>query len=75
MLEEEDVAINHYMVFDRPHIYKCRCGYVQSIFPIGDNLSTHIYERPAGKVEYLPCGHAACARLENGECAICRNTG
>lgn len=75
MIEEEDVAINHYMVLDRPYIYKCRCGYVQSIFPIGDNISTHIYKRPTTKVEYLPCGHAICAQLENNKCAICESGG
>ena len=75
MLEEEDVTINHWMKFDRPHIYKCTCGYVQTIFPIGDTNSYSILERPASKVEYMSCGHAVCARLENGECAICRNKG
>lgn len=73
--EEEDVAKNHYMVFDRPHVYKCRCGYVQSIFPDGDKLKTHLYGYPSKETEYLACGHATCARLENGECVICRNTG
>ena len=75
MLEEEKVAINHWLKFDRPHIYKCSCGYVQVIFPIGDSNSYQILERPKNKVEYMPCGHAVCARLENGECAICRNAG
>lgn len=58
----------HYLVFDRPHIYKCSCGVVMYWFPDG---SQKLAEKPKTKMEYLPCGHAVCAKMQDGRCIIC----
>jgi len=58
----------HYLKFDRPHIYKCTCGVVAHLFPDG---TQKIMEMPKGKINYLACGHAACAKTEQFDCIIC----
>lgn len=71
------MADKHYFVYDRPHIYKCSCGVVRMIFITPEKTVEKDLEIPAF-VEYLPCGHAVCARqVVGGEeiCVICRNTG
>lgn len=62
----------HYLKFDRPHVYKCSCGFVVYLLPDG---TEKVAEKPRGRVEYLPCGHAACAKTEQFDCIICAMTG
>lgn len=60
----------HRLTFDRPHLYKCECGFEVLSTPTVEE----IWERPKS-VEYLPCGHAVCAMLEGVGCLICANQG
>lgn len=62
----------HYLLFDRPHIYKCKCGMVQMIFISEFKVEEKTLEFPE-HVEYMPCGHATCAKREDGVCVICEN--
>jgi hypothetical protein len=62
----------HNLKFDRPHVYICSCGFVVYLHPDG---TENIAEEPKGKIEYLPCGHAACAKTEQFDCIICVKTG
>ncbi len=64
---------NHHLAFDRPHIYKCSCGLVQMIFISEFKVEEKTLEYPKN-VEYMPCGHATCARRVDGNneyCIIC----
>jgi hypothetical protein len=63
---------NHYLKFDRPHVYTCSCGFVVYLFP---DASETIAEKPKGKIKYLACGHAACAKTEQFDCIICAMKG
>lgn len=58
----------HYLKFDRPHIYECSCGVVMYWLPDG---TQELAEMPKGKIEYLPCGHAACAKTNGFDCILC----
>jgi hypothetical protein len=58
----------HYLTFDRPHVYKCSCGFITYMHPDGTET---IAEKPKGKIEYLACGHAACAKTDQFDCIIC----
>ena len=62
----------HRLVFDRPHIYKCKCGMVHMIFISEFKVEEKTLEFPE-HVEYMSCGHATCARREDGTCIICLN--
>lgn len=62
----------HHLVFDRPHVYTCTCGYVAYVFADG---TEKVAEGPKRKVEYLPCGHAVCAKTEKFDCIICMMKG
>lgn len=66
MLEKE----KHRLVFERPHIYKCSCGFVQMIFISEFKVEEKTLEFPKN-IKYMPCGHAVCARREDGKCIIC----
>ncbi len=67
----QDKSLLHLLKYDRPHIYKCSCGYVQMIYITTEKVIEKTLESP-DDVEYMPCGHAICANV-NGVCAICAN--
>ena len=62
----------HHLVFDRPHFYKCKCGFVQMIFISEFKVEEKTFEYPKN-VEYMSCGHATCAKRADGSCIICLN--
>jgi hypothetical protein len=62
----------HHLKFDSPHIYKCSCGFVVFMHPDG---KMKVSEKPRGRIVYLPCGHAACAKTEQFDCYICAMRG
>jgi hypothetical protein len=66
-----DELDKHYITFDSPHIYRCKCGVMAYFF---HDSGFKLAEMPKGKIEYLPCGHAKCASTERG-CIICINQG
>lgn len=59
---------NHLLVFDRPSVYKCSCGFVAFLSRDGN---MNIVEHPKGKIEYMSCGHAKCATTDLFKCSIC----
>lgn len=61
----------HYMKYDRPHIYSCSCGGLSVVTVIDGEVIEAVLTSPS-MVEYLPCGHASCA-LKDGACIICLN--
>ena len=66
---------NHYLIFDRPHIYKCTCGYEVLMNVLDSRYFEKVYSKPEN-IKYLPCGHAVCAKKTiNGkeQCVICLN--
>lgn len=65
-----DESLKHRLVYDRPHIYKCKCGLVQMIFISEHGVEEKTLDIP-GNIEYLPCGHAVCCRREDGKCFHC----
>ena len=62
----------HHLVFDRPHLYKCECGFVQMIYRSEFKVEEKTFEYPKN-VEYMSCGHATCAKRADGSCIICLN--
>lgn len=60
----------HYLIFDSPHIYRCSCGIAAYIFSDEEK----IFDMPTKEIEYLPCGHAICARTSDYDCIICART-
>lgn len=58
----------HHLVYDRPAVYKCSCGFMEYLFPDG---TMKIAEKPKGVIEYLPCGHAVCAKTSTFDCILC----
>lgn len=62
----------HHLVFDRPHFYKCKCGFVQMIYISEFKVEEKTFEYPKN-VEYMSCGHATCAKRADGSCIICLN--
>jgi hypothetical protein len=68
---KSDEIEKHYLVFERPHVYKCSCGVVMYWFPDG---TQKLAEMPKTEVSYLPCGHAACAKTRDFDCIICVRT-
>lgn len=69
--KEED---KHFLKFDRPHLYTCTCGMEYMMFVSDKGVTEKVLKYPKN-VEYLPCGHAICARNEKGDCQICINRG
>lgn len=64
-------ADKHYLKFSSPHIYTCSCGVIAHWFPKEDPKIVDMAE----KIEYLPCGHAACAKTNGFDCIICAMAG
>lgn len=62
-----DEIDRHYMVSDRPGVFKCKCGVISYIFEDG---SEKISSLPRN-IHYLVCGHAECAQTDEYECIIC----
>lgn len=71
MNDSMDELEKHYLRYDRPHVYTCSCGVVMYWHPDG---SQKLAEKP-DKIEYLPCGHAACGKTEHFDCIICMMKG
>ena len=60
------------MIYNSPHVYVCSCGFKAYVFiPNGEE----IIDTPTSPIEYLKCGHAVCAKIqdEHGKflCLIC----
>ena len=62
----------HFLRFFSPHVYKCSCGMTAYLHPDG---TKEIAEYPKGEIEYLPCGHASCAKAIMFDCIICAMSG
>ena len=69
-MSEVQESLKHRLFFDRPHIYKCKCGLVQMIYISEFKVEDKTLEIPPN-IEYMPCGHAVCARRQDGKCYIC----
>lgn len=64
----------HFLVYDRPHVYKCSCGVVAWMTVLDGKADMKIDTMPK-HIEYQPCGHAVCGKTPEGFCMICRMVG